>query len=179
MLILDITEICFHPHFPDLISQLLTQQEPVSRPTTQSVPAELLPTCPALTPGTLIKATDLISEGIFHKSLILLISHSRKEGSVGLILNAKVTESIGNIRIGGPVEVFNQFVLHTDAAQKDKIEVVEGLYFTSGMIKPAKGKQSVLFFGYSGWRSGQLEDEFERGTWTVEGTASAEEVFRL
>ena len=177
MLILDITEICFHPHFPDLLSHLFTQPPKPSPPLDPWT--SLGPVCPALAPGLLIKATDAIPDGIFHKSLILIVTHSRAEGTLGLIMNANVLPGMhGNIKMGGPVEMEGRFLLHTDSSHSDKVEIIPGLYFTKGVFKLAKGSQSQLFFGYSGWRRGQLEEEFERGAWTVEGYTTTKDAFK-
>ena len=178
MLILDITEICFHPHFPDLLSRLLTHP-PKSSPTPEPW-TDPGPVCPALAPGVLIKATEAIPDGLFHQSTVLIVSHSSAEGTLGLIMNASVLPSVhGTIKMGGPVELEGRFLLHTDSSIPDKVEVLPGLYFTRGVFKPAKGSHSQVFFGYSGWRRGQLEGEFERGAWTVEGYTNAQDAFKL
>lgn len=178
MLILDITEICFHPHFPDLLSRLMTHP---SKPTPVPDPwTDLGPVCPALASGIVIKATAAIPDGLFAQAVVLIVTHSRAEGTLGLIMNANVLPSaLGTIKMGGPVELEGRFLLHTDSSHPDKVEVVPGLYFTKGVFKPAKGSHSQVFFGYSGWRKGQLEGEFERGAWTVEGYTTAQDAFKL
>jgi putative transcriptional regulator len=133
----------------------------------------------------LIAAPDLAEP--FTHSVVLLVKHNQ-EGALGLILNrrtpadfqdvwSKVSEvpchQEASLYLGGPCEG-PLVALHTQEYLLE-IEIMPGLYFTSGKEKleslaaqTPDAKNRVKFFaGYSGWAAGQLEHEIARGSWSV------------
>ena len=83
--------------------------------------------------------------------------------------------------VGGPVEQnMLHFIYRSKTPFSGSIEVADGLYFggdfdelkkmmDSGGVK----EEDIRFFiGYSGWEKGQLENEFEKGSWIMAKTDS-------
>ncbi len=137
--------------------------------------------------GTLLVATPEIGEGVFRRSVVLLLHHS-DEGAQGLILNrpletevasilpnwATVTVRDRHVYYGGPVG--------TDSALGVGLLPVEGshpavslLFDELGLVNldadpgdiDTLGGAVRVFVGYAGWSPGQLEGEIESGSWYV------------
>ncbi|MCT4581050.1 MAG: YqgE/AlgH family protein [Flavobacteriales bacterium] len=137
------------------------------------------------------KGLVLISEPFnedkyFQRSVICLCEHNDK-GSFGYVVNntldVKLTELIPAIKsddfkvgLGGPVSPNNLYYMHTLGKEiEGSVEVKKGLYtggnfdqittlINTGLI----GNHQIQFFlGYSGWSSGQLEDEIAKDSWIV------------
>lgn len=143
--------------------------------------------------------------GIFNKSLIYMVSHSH-QGAMGLAINNMVNKVSGDslldlfhdtdskpskdlvlpIYLGGPVEQERGFILHTmeecDGQQLIKMDGEHGFAISSNIdilreiVKGDGPKHSIFMLGYSGWASGQLEDEIEKGMWLV-ADSSKEVIF--
>lgn len=137
--------------------------------------------------GKLLLAEPFMLDPHFKRSVILLCDHSRDEGSVGFILNKVVSTKIQNViedfpsfntpvYYGGPVGNDSIFYIHNVGnLLEESMEVIPGLYWggnydklkfliSSGLIS----ENNIRFFlGYSGWSSGQLEEELEKGSWVV------------
>lgn len=143
--------------------------------------------------------------GAFDKSLIYMVSHSHK-GAMGLAVNNMVNKVSGDslldlfhgsdakpiedlvlpIYLGGPVEQERGFILHTmeqcDDQQLIKMDGQNGFAISSNIeilrdiVKGSGPKQSIFMLGYSGWSSGQLEEEIEKGMWLV-ADSSKEVIF--
>lgn len=137
------------------------------------------------------KGLVLISEPFnedkyFQRSVICLCEHNDK-GSFGYVVNnildVKLTELIPAINsddfkvgLGGPVSPNNLYYIHTLGDEiEGSVEVKKGLY-TGGNFDQVKtlintgliGNHQIQFFlGYSGWSSGQLEEEITRNSWIV------------
>ncbi|HJD55464.1 MAG TPA: YqgE/AlgH family protein [Rickettsia endosymbiont of Pyrocoelia pectoralis] len=139
---------------------------------------------------TLVATPYVIEKGIYHKSLIYMLSHT-EEGAIGLIFNRLVNhidlksffkiknDDINNpimvpIYLGGPVEHEKGFFLHSadynknllldfqnDLAVSSNLEIPEDIALGQGP------KNSLLIVGYTGWKAGQLEEELEKNLWLV------------
>ena len=79
------------------------------------------------------------------------------------------------LSIGGPVASNTLHYLHTFEHIPDAIKIVNGIYW-GGNIEVVRELLSVsvmkpenirFFLGYSGWTSGQLDDELEKNSWLV------------
>jgi putative transcriptional regulator len=151
--------------------------------------------------GKVLIAMPGMGDPRFDKSIIYLCAHS-DEGAMGLIVNkpaggvvlgdvlgqldievdAKVHDM--QVHVGGPVETARGFVLHTRDFQSDlhSLNVDEDFAMTGTMdvleaMGQAKGPmRSQLMLGYSGWGSGQLEEEIRQNGWLI-CEASPELVF--
>lgn len=136
--------------------------------------------------GRILIAEPFLPGSYFNRAIILLVAHSDK-GAVGFVLNKKidfpVSEIIGNfpdfeseVYIGGPVSTDSIYFIHSLGDQiPGSIHVKDNLYWggdfdevkkmiEGGLIEPG---QIRFFLGYSGWDSGQLEEELKENSWLV------------
>jgi len=136
--------------------------------------------------GQLLVATHRQLDPNFARTVILVIEHDVR-GAFGVIVNRPtrigVLQSRVNehrcqvdlqLNLGGPV-TGPLMVLHTNRFLAE-IEVSPGLFFSAkdgnvaGLLRQ-RSRCHRAFVGYTGWGSGQLEDELEKGMWiTVPAT---------
>jgi putative transcriptional regulator len=148
-----------------------------------------------LRPGNFLIASANLLESNFKRTVLLMCEHN-EQGSLGFILNRpmefKVCEAIAGfdeieepLHMGGPVQVDTVHFLHTrgDAIEGSQ-EILPGLFWggdkeqlsyliNTSVIRPSEVR---FFLGYSGWGAGQLEAEFDEGSWYT-ASASSEVVF--
>lgn len=151
--------------------------------------------------GSLLVAMPGMNDLRFDRSVIFICAHS-SEGAMGLIVNKPAPDiNLGalleqldiqteeetrhmQVHIGGPVEPSRGFVLHgPDYASKLKTLEVGGAFGMTATLDvlediatDAGPRDALIMLGYSGWGSGQLENEIARNGWlTVE--AAPELVF--
>eukprot|EP00960_Hanusia_phi_P043320 755994-Hanusia_phi.AAC.2 len=118
----------------------------------------------------------------FHKSLVLVLSHNPRYVQ-GIILNRPSQFSTengwrlwhgGNIQgFSAPRDLKHYLCLHKlegEVAQRVSAKVVDGIYFTSlnsaeSLVQAghAKKEDFVVFLGYVGWTSGDLEARVDSG----------------
>jgi putative transcriptional regulator len=136
--------------------------------------------------GSLLLASANLLESNFKRSVLIMCEHN-DNGSLGFILNRpmefKVCEAITGfdeidepLHMGGPVQVDTVHFLHTRGDVIDgSLEILPGVFWggdkdqlsyliNTGVIRPSDVR---FFLGYSGWGSGQLEEEFEEGSWYI------------
>lgn len=133
-----------------------------------------------LGPGSLLVASDLIRSGIFSRSVVLLVEHSRW-GAQGFVINAPISAATGTLH-GGPVHrsTYRANIYSNDewAKMVGATRVLEGVWW-----KELRRRESVLFDGeeyphqgsgallrlegYAGWAPQQLEGEISHGAWYV------------
>jgi putative transcriptional regulator len=141
--------------------------------------------------GQLLVATDELRDPRFVRTVVYMVRHDAT-GALGFIVNrpvgsaplARILESLGRpdarangelrVHYGGPVEQGRGFVLHTaDWSSAETRPIRPGIALTSNAavfeaIADGGGPKRLLFaVGYAGWSGGQLEDELQRGAWTV------------
>ncbi len=97
---------------------------------------------PPLAPGTLLVATEHVSDARFRHTVIVLAARE-EYGSVGFILNRPA--STAGVRNGGFVAPERRF----------KLSIPEG----------EEARAVLRFNGYCGWQVGQLEQEIAAGGW--------------
>ncbi len=137
--------------------------------------------------GRLLIATPAISDGIFDHSVVLVIEHDNTAGAFGVVLNRPSTTDVEGalpewaryaasppvVFVGGPVSPEAAICLARVAnAEADGWVPVVG---TVGALDLSRDPEVLvpsvdtvrLFAGYSGWTTGQLEDEIESGAWFV------------
>lgn len=136
--------------------------------------------------GKILIAHPFLRDPNFRRSVILLCEH-REEGSFGFIFNKLFSKPLGElisssvshtmpVYFGGPVQLDTIHFLHN---APDLIEggfmVHEDLYWggdieravellNMGLLDQSRIK---FFIGYSGWDSGQLDNEMEESSWIV------------
>lgn len=121
----------------------------------------------------------------FANSVVLVLSHGRREGTIGVILNRPVGQAVSEPRLraaldgtpvplylGGPVALDSLLAVHDQEKLPGAMRVVDGIA-TSGVgevLKRVEGgnmgrERCRLFCGYSGWAGGQLQQEIDEGVW--------------
>lgn len=136
--------------------------------------------------GRILIAEPFLTGNYFNRSVVLLVAHSNK-GAVGFILNKRVDFPINEIfpdfpefdakvYLGGPVATDSIYFIHKLGNQlPGSIHVLGNLYWGGdfdelkrqirvGLLKPGDIR---FFLGYSGWDSGQLEQEIKEDSWLV------------
>ena len=136
--------------------------------------------------GNLLAAEPFMLDPNFKRSVILLCEH-HPSGTLGFILNKPIRMTINQLIVdfpdfgaevyyGGPVQTDTVHFIHNvgdllEGSQK----VAEGIYWggdfeqlkfliQSGMIT---ARNIRFFVGYSGWSSGQIDDELTSRSWVV------------
>ena len=131
----------------------------------------------------------------FGKAVVYICEHT-KDGAMGLVINRPFMEPdlkklfteiyednenilkiVPTVHFGGPIMIERGIVLHsTDHTVSESVKVSDTIAMTSHKdilsdISKKKGPASFkLFLGHSGWGSGQLEKEIERGDWLLQNT---------
>lgn len=138
--------------------------------------------------GRLLLATPLISEGVFARSVILVLHHD-DSGTQGVVLNRPLDAPVDavlpgwqdvltdptNLFQGGPVQLDSAIGLVTVPGPSDAPVGVKRLFGKVGVIDLDTPPQLVstglagmrVFAGYAGWSDGQLEAEIGTGSWYV------------
>ena len=139
-------------------------------------------------------ATDKMVDPLFEKTVIVMIQND-EEGAWGLVINKPIgmiplsslmnfseniddkIEQLNKIDLpvfwGGPVDIGKIFILHTKEYRSETTKYYKDISVSSDYkilldIAEKKGpKKSLIIMGYSGWGSGQLEGEMEKGHWIL------------
>lgn len=134
-------------------------------------------------------STPQLNDSLFEQSIIYICEHNQA-GSMGLKINHSLNipiehmfkqleiptqpSSLSDISLldGGPVNTQQGFILHQNTRPWESNLNVEGdIHITSSkdiLYEIASGnitEQYLIALGYSGWSSGQLEDELKRNAW--------------
>jgi putative transcriptional regulator len=134
--------------------------------------------------GVLLVAEPHLIDDSFNRSLVLLCEHSN-EGSVGFIVNKPmhipINEALSDfptfdaeLYYGGPVQKDSVYFLHTLGDKiSNSIHIWDNIYW-GGNLQDLKqevidgnvnSKQVRFLLGYSGWSSGQLDEELQEKSW--------------
>ncbi len=137
--------------------------------------------------GTVLLAEPFMQDPNFRRSVILICEHNGEDGTVGFVLNKplqmKINELItdfpeieAQVFYGGPVATDTiHYVHNVGEILDDSIEVVPGVYWGGDFEKLKFLVESNLvlshnirfFVGYSGWSSGQLNEELAFKSWVT------------
>ncbi|NWK56015.1 YqgE/AlgH family protein [Verrucomicrobiaceae bacterium N1E253] len=137
------------------------------------------PDSPIQLDGQLLLADPSLRDGIFHKSVVFLSEHNLEDGAYGLILNHPTEQTVGdllpsnefqelnNIRVylGGPIgQEHLTFAAFTSTQKQVRLKT---RIPASEAIKRSQQPGTLIraFAGYSGWSSGQLENELRHNSW--------------
>jgi putative transcriptional regulator len=136
--------------------------------------------------GKVLIAEPFLGDPNFERSVVLLCEHN-ESGSFGFVLNQTTQLTIKDVieeeiyvpvplQVGGPVEHNTLHFIHRlGSLVEDTLTVTDGLYW-GGDFEQIKSllnmgkitQQDVRFFiGYSGWGSGQLDNELKQNAWIV------------
>lgn len=140
--------------------------------------------------GILLISDPFLKDPNFMRSVVLLCEHT-EQGSFGLVLNRRTEHKLGHlidtlpeinfdVFYGGPVQ---QDTLHFLHQLPDVIPnaqaLAKGIYWGGDfetvialLLKGELDETKIRFYlGYSGWSSGQLDDELKEKSWlTVQAT---------
>ena len=140
------------------------------------------------TTGRLLVSTPQLDDGLFHRSVILVLQHDGN-GAQGVVLNKPLGADVDAVLPGwgehiaspqtlfqgGPVQLDSALGLVTfrgDAEPPpgskrlfDSVAIVD-LDTPPLLVMPEVGGLRI-FAGYAGWSGGQLEGELSRGSWFV------------
>ncbi len=133
----------------------------------------------------LIAEPSILNDNWFNRSVLLLVEHN-EQGSVGFILNKPLEYTINDavpeieanfpLYNGGPVDQDNLYFIHTCPHLIRNSEMIGSeLYWGDDVRSVAQlindgeilGSEIRFFLGYSGWESGQLENEIRLNSWVV------------
>lgn len=137
--------------------------------------------------GYCIKSAGSL-DGSFFEHATILITENNADGASGFVVNKPFDRSLHELAEfshskpfplmdGGPVDREHIFVLHQrpDLIKGGKA-LANGMYLGGDMqdvitainIHEVKENDIQLFTGYCGWDAGELEQEIEEGSWTIE-----------
>ncbi len=140
-----------------------------------------------VTKGKVLLAEPFMVDTNFKRTAVLLCDHSKKDGTVGFILNRQYKAKVGDLvpeledfdsplYLGGPVQRDTLHYIHNvgDLLEESQ-EVGEGVYWGGNFEKliflinnkVIKTENIRFFLGYSGWSAEQLKEEFELGSWVT------------
>lgn len=145
--------------------------------------------------GRLLLSEPYLADPNFERTVILLTEHN-EEGSVGFILNkpseSRVSEVMEDLQgfdarifIGGPVQQDTLHFIHRFSGLEDAIEIGQGLYWGGNfeqLVSLIETEQLSItdikfFLGYSGWATGQLDEELKINSWIVSDRSTQELIF--
>jgi putative transcriptional regulator len=137
--------------------------------------------------GSLLVATPQIEEGVFHRSVVLLLHHDA-EGAQGVVLNRPMDARVDAVLPdwqpyatspavlfeGGPVGLDSALGLVSAPGDGEPVGV-KRLFRGVGLVDLDTPPELVMpdvaglriFAGYAGWSPGQLESEVRMGSWYV------------
>lgn len=147
------------------------------------------PTAEMPRPGDCLVAQPLMTGPAFSRSVVLMLDRDSTGGFLGLTLNKPaplrisdlVTEATGKagklaVWRGGPVDFNRLFVLHSSRIVIPESHLIGSSLYVGGSLEDIErqlgsGRAMEVdfrcFIGYSGWASGQLEQEIAEGSWAV------------
>jgi putative transcriptional regulator len=140
------------------------------------------------TTGRLLVSTPTLDDGVFHRSVILMLQHD-DNGAQGVVLNKPLGAEVDSVLPGwgehiaspqtlfqgGPVQLDSALGLVMVSNDEDLPPGSQRLFGSVAIIDldtppllvmPEVGGLRI-FAGYAGWSSGQLESEIARGSWMV------------
>jgi putative transcriptional regulator len=132
--------------------------------------------------GALILADPSLRGSVFQETALLLTVHGPDTGTQGLVLNQPLGQHLRDIikapdlrplaevpvYSGGPVspgELMLVGLRWNESA--GKVESLPSLGIAGALKAKAAGWDIRAFVGYTGWSAGQLEAEFEQGSWML------------
>lgn len=139
------------------------------------------------TTGRLLVSTPQLDDGVFHRSVILMLQHD-DNGAQGVVLNKPMGAEVDAVlpgwgeHIASPQTLFQGGPVQLDSALglvmvgDDELPPGSQRLFGSVaiidldtpplLVMPEVGGLRI-FAGYAGWSAGQLEGELRRGSWFV------------
>ena len=148
-------------------------------------------------PGRLLVASVLLADGIFNRTVILVLD-ADEDGALGVILN-EISQTLLNAVLpdwvgavsepkllfhGGPVSPNGAICLASVASPGEEPPGWRPLFDNVGLLHLDTPIEIVsgayrdlrIFAGYAGWGAGQLQAEIQQGMWHV-ADAEYDDVF--
>ncbi len=145
--------------------------------------------------GKFLLAAPALLDPNFARAVVLIVRHD-EDGAFGFVVNRPLQvdiaaalgdtieaakESDAPVYSGGPCQG-PVFIVHTDPTVGGE-EPIGGVYVTTdrdaiAQLLSAQSEPMKLFASYSGWTSGQIENELSEGSWHVLA-AMTDEVFSV
>jgi putative transcriptional regulator len=129
--------------------------------------------------GSFLVARPVLRDPTFFQTVVLLLAHT-DDGAFGLVVNRPTTVEGWPFPVfgGGPCPSPGLILLHGHAEWVaeggSKQEIAPGIFVGDPTVleraTEAESTEAVrlrAFLGYSGWGSGQLENELAAGAWAV------------
>jgi putative transcriptional regulator len=145
--------------------------------------------------GRLLLSEPLSDDDYFGRSVVLLTEYSKKQGSVGFVLNKKsdyaLSDLVEDIQMdfsvykGGPVEPNTLHYIHTKKEIKGALPIVDEIFW-GGDFEQVKEwinlglitqNEIQFFMGYSGWSARQLEEELKQNFWLIMALSNSKDIF--
>ncbi len=145
--------------------------------------------------GDLLISEPYLPDPNFVRTVILICEHD-ENGTFGFVLNrpsesvfSDAVEEINHfdapLYVGGPVQQNSLHFIHKRIDQLESKEVIPGLYWGGdfdhllGLIDTHQINMSDyrFFVGYSGWETGQLEEELKSKSWIIYKNPTADFIF--
>jgi putative transcriptional regulator len=135
-------------------------------------------------PGILLIADPFLKDPNFLRTVVFLCEH-KEEGSFGFVLNRKFENTLDElipdvegfklpVFYGGPVQMDTIHFLHQYPVDiPGGEEVMKGVYWGGDFVKAVEMiksgemdfKKIRFYIGYSGWATGQLNEELKEKSW--------------
>jgi putative transcriptional regulator len=146
------------------------------------------PDSPIRLQGKLLLADPSLRDGVFDRSVILLTEHSADDGAFGLILNQPTSRLVGELLTEEIFAPLRHLPVHEGGPVAREQLTFSAFWWSAGKglrwairisaeeaIKHAHQPGTLVraFVGYSGWSSGQLENEIRRNAWIITNPNSA------
>ncbi|PWJ59976.1 putative transcriptional regulator [Dyadobacter jejuensis] len=136
--------------------------------------------------GSILIAQPYLGDPNFERGAVLICEYA-VEGCFGFVLNQPTNLLLSDVLeesiyqevplyLGGPVEKNTLHYIHRRPDLIDEgVEIMDGLYWGGDFdrvktlinINTLTPEDIRFFIGYSGWGTGQIEDEMEAQTWIV------------
>lgn len=148
-------------------------------------------------PGALLIAEPFLREDYFCHAVICLVDYEIGKRSMGIVMNKPTNYTLGTlvkqidehnitpIYCGGPLSCDRLYFIHTlgDIIPNSR-KINDNLYIGgdfNAMIGYVNSGYNIegnvrFFIGYSGWDSGQLEEELTLHTWAVSNQYQAQQL---
>ncbi len=138
--------------------------------------------------GSLLIAHPSEFEGYFKRTVVLLMAHSTEDGSLGLIMNRPLHQTLGDYSAeflgselasiplfdGGPVNDDQVILVAWKQIDENTLKFYFGINESKAREIIANDPEFELrgFLGYSGWSEEQLEGELEMNAWVLTGLSA-------
>jgi putative transcriptional regulator len=133
-------------------------------------------------PGCVLVANEFMKHDVYKQSVILMVNHSEKEGSMGLVLCSKKSTTASTQSpdltippaFGGPLHSNEYLLLHAIPDLEGAVELCPGV-FCGGQVMGKDDSLTAtplkLFQGRAVWSPNQLEKEISQKQWYVAATS--------